>query len=163
QARRPVACISTTPNHCRLRREWCQAGAHWRTEWRSVVFSNESRFCLGASDGRMLVRRPGERLQPTCLRPRHTGPTPGVMVWRAISYDSRSTLVVTPRTLTADLYVRLVIQSVVLSFMNSIQGGVFEQDNASPYTAVVIQHALQSVDMLPWSTRSPDLSPIEHV
>ncbi|GBM97398.1 hypothetical protein AVEN_822-1 [Araneus ventricosus] len=67
RARLSVACIPLTPNHCRLRREWCQARAHWRTEWRSVVFSDESRFCLGASDGRVLVRRrPGEHLQPTC-------------------------------------------------------------------------------------------------
>ncbi|GBL96936.1 hypothetical protein AVEN_182517-1 [Araneus ventricosus] len=127
RARRPVACIQLTPNHCRLRREWCQARAHWRTEWRSVVFSDGNRFWLGASDVRVLVRRrPGERLQPTCLRPRHTGPTSGVMVWGAISYDSRSTLVVIPRTLTSNLYVSLVIQPVVLPFMNSIQGGVFQ-------------------------------------
>ncbi|GBM33159.1 hypothetical protein AVEN_83671-1 [Araneus ventricosus] len=96
----------------------------------------------------VLVRRPGEHLQPTCLWPRHTGPTPGVMVWGAISYDSRSTPVVIPCTLTANLYVSLVIQPVVLPFMNSIQGGVFEQDNARPRTAVVTQHSLQSVDML---------------
>ncbi|GBM44494.1 hypothetical protein AVEN_15019-1 [Araneus ventricosus] len=116
RARRPVACISLTRNHCRLRREWCQGRAHWRTEWRSVVFSDESRFCLCASDGRVLVRRrPGERLQPTCLWPRHTRPIPGVM------------------------------------------------DNSRPHIAVVTQHALQSVDMLPWPARSPDLSPIEHV
>ncbi|GBL79540.1 hypothetical protein AVEN_18124-1 [Araneus ventricosus] len=82
-----------TPNHCRLRREWCQSRAHWRTEWRSVVFSDESRFCLGASDGRVLVRRrPGERLQPTCLRPRHTGTTPGVMVWGAMTTGAFSRL-----------------------------------------------------------------------
>ncbi|GBN73285.1 Transposable element Tc1 transposase [Araneus ventricosus] len=164
QARCRVACIPLTPNHCRLRHEWCQARDLWRTEWRSVVFSDESRFCLGASDGRVLVRRrPGERLQPTCLRPRHTGPTPGVMVWGAISYDSKSTLVVIPRTLTANLYVSLVIQSVVLPFLNSIQAGVFQQDNSRPHTAVVTQHALQSVDMLPWPARSPDVSLIEHV
>ncbi|GBN75642.1 Transposable element Tc1 transposase [Araneus ventricosus] len=164
RARRPVACIRLTPHHCRLRREWCQAGADWRAEWRSVLFSDESRFCLGASDGRVMVRRrPGERLQPTCLRPRHTGPTPGVMVWEAISYGSRSTLVVIPRTLTANLHASLVIQPVVLPFMSSIQGGVFQQDNARPHTAVVTQHALQSVDILPWPARSPDLSPIEHV
>ncbi|GBO26386.1 hypothetical protein AVEN_13426-1 [Araneus ventricosus] len=47
--------------------------------------------------------------------------------------------------------------------MNSIQGGVFQQDNARPHTPVVTQHVLQSVDMLPWPARSPDLSPIEHV
>ncbi|GBN59442.1 Transposable element Tc1 transposase, partial [Araneus ventricosus] len=164
RARRPVACIPLTPNHCRLRREWRRAKAHWRTEWRSVVFSDESRFCLCASDGRVLVRRsPGERLRPTCLRPRHTGPKPGVMVWGANSYDSRSTLVVIPRTRTANVYVSLVIQPVVLPFMNSIQRRVFQQDNARPHTAVVTQHALQSVGILPWPARSPDLSPIEHV
>ncbi|GBM81631.1 hypothetical protein AVEN_82357-1 [Araneus ventricosus] len=101
RARRPVACIPLTPNHCRLRREWCQVRAHWRTEWRSVVFSDESRLCLGATDGRVLVRRrPGDLLQTTCLRPIHTGPTSGVMVWGAVSYEIKSTLVVTPRTLT---------------------------------------------------------------
>ncbi|GBM87708.1 hypothetical protein AVEN_57225-1 [Araneus ventricosus] len=159
RARRLVACIPLTPNHCRLRRDWCQARAHWRTEWRFVVFSDESRFCLGASDGCVLVRiRPD---QP--VRPRHTGPTPAVMVSGAISYDSRSTFMVIPRTLTASLYVSLVIQSVVLPFINSIQGGVFQQDNSRPHTAVVTQHALQSVDMLPWPARLPDLSRIQNV
>ncbi|GBL95402.1 hypothetical protein AVEN_154804-1 [Araneus ventricosus] len=47
--------------------------------------------------------------------------------------------------------------------MNSIQGGVFQQDNARPHTAVVTQHALRSVGMLPWLARSPDLSQIKHV
>ncbi|GBM09071.1 hypothetical protein AVEN_245396-1, partial [Araneus ventricosus] len=64
RARRPVACIPLIPNHCRLRREWCQARAHWRTEWRSVVFSDESWFSLGASDGRVLAR--GSCNQPVC-------------------------------------------------------------------------------------------------
>ncbi|GBN21252.1 hypothetical protein AVEN_205900-1 [Araneus ventricosus] len=164
RARRPVACIPLTPRHCRLRRQWCQARAQWRAEWRSVMFSDEIRFCLGASDGRVLIRRrPGERLQPNCVRPRHTGPTPGVMVWGAISYDSRSTLVVIPNTLNANLYVSLVIQPVVLPFMSSIQGGIFQQDNALPHTAAVSQLALQGVDILPWPAKSPDMSPIEHV
>ncbi|GBM91450.1 hypothetical protein AVEN_226832-1 [Araneus ventricosus] len=47
--------------------------------------------------------------------------------------------------------------------MNSIQGGVFQQTNARSHTAAVTQHTLQSVDMLPWPARSPELSPIEHV
>ncbi|GBM42757.1 hypothetical protein AVEN_81583-1 [Araneus ventricosus] len=60
RARRLVACIPLTPNHCRLRREWCQARAYWRTEWISVVFSDESRFCLGTSNDRVLVRSVGK-------------------------------------------------------------------------------------------------------
>ncbi|GFV54573.1 uncharacterized protein TNCV_955541 [Trichonephila clavipes] len=52
-----------------------------------LCFSNESRFCLGTSSSRVLVRRrPGKRLQLNCLWPRDTGPTPGTMVWVEISY-----------------------------------------------------------------------------
>ena len=46
--------------------------------------------------------------------------------------------------------------------MNSIQGGVIQQDNARPHAAHLTQRVLQSIDMLPWLARSPDLSPIEH-
>ena len=47
--------------------------------------------------------------------------------------------------------------------MNSIEGGVFQHDDARLYTALVTQHDLQSVDMLSWPARSLELSPIEHV
>ncbi|GBO14951.1 hypothetical protein AVEN_84203-1 [Araneus ventricosus] len=85
------------------------------------------------------------------------------MVWGVISYDNRSTPVIIPRTLTAKLYVNLVIQPLMLPFMNSIQGGVFKQESAHPLTAVVTQHTLQTVGMLSWPARSTDLNPIEHV
>ncbi|GFX95617.1 transposable element Tcb2 transposase [Trichonephila clavipes] len=136
--------------------------AHWRTEWRFAVFSDENRFCLGASDGSVLIRRRSrECLQPNCLRPRYTEPTPGL--GSNFLYDRRSTLVFIPNTLTSNLYVSLVIQPFVLQFMSNIHGKVFQQDNARLHTAVVMQRALQSVEMLPWPARSPDLSPIENV
>ncbi|GFS99498.1 uncharacterized protein TNCV_4534651 [Trichonephila clavipes] len=71
--------------------------------------------------------------------------------------------VVIPSTLSANLYVSLVIQHIVLPFMNSIQGGVLQQNNTHPRTAAVTQCSLLSVDMLSWPARSPDLSPIEDV
>ncbi|GFU82369.1 uncharacterized protein TNCV_2356551 [Trichonephila clavipes] len=57
QARHPIACIPLIPSHCCLRCQWCQTRVHWRMEWTFVVFSDESRLCLGASDGSVLVRR----------------------------------------------------------------------------------------------------------
>ncbi|GFY14630.1 HTH_Tnp_Tc3_2 domain-containing protein [Trichonephila clavipes] len=115
-------------------------------EWKSGVFSDESRFCLGASDGHVLVRRrPGERRLRNCQRPSHTRPAPGVMVRGAISYDSKNSLMVITNTLTANLYVNLVIHPIVLPFMNCIQRGIFEQNYARPHTAVITQCALQSV------------------
>ncbi|GFX18118.1 phospholipid-transporting ATPase [Trichonephila clavipes] len=56
-----------------------------------------------------------------------------------------STLVVIPNTLTANLYISLVIKPIVLPFMNCIQGGAFQQDNADPPTAVVTQRVLQVI------------------
>ncbi|GFU98994.1 DDE_3 domain-containing protein [Trichonephila clavipes] len=55
--------------------------AHRRMEYSFVVYSDESLFCLSASDGCELVKRwPGERLYLAYLRPRLTGPTPEVVV-----------------------------------------------------------------------------------
>ncbi|GFX77055.1 HTH_Tnp_Tc3_2 domain-containing protein [Trichonephila clavipes] len=118
----------------------------WAVDRYQSVFSDESRFCLGASDSRVLLRRrPGERVKSNCHWPRHTGPTPGVIVKEAISYNSGCILVVVPNTLIVNLFVSLVIQPIILPFMNSIQGGVFQQHNARPHTTVETQHALQSV------------------
>ncbi|GFW00940.1 uncharacterized protein TNCV_1761781 [Trichonephila clavipes] len=42
-------------------------------------------------------------------------------------------------------------------------GAIFQQDNARPHTARVAQDFLRHFQALPWPTRSPDLSPLEHV
>ncbi|GFV12271.1 uncharacterized protein TNCV_1537671 [Trichonephila clavipes] len=47
-----------------------------------------------------------------------------------------------PCLLIANLFVGLVIQSVMLPIRNNIQGGVFQQDKLRHHTAVVTQHAL---------------------
>ncbi|GFU10392.1 transposable element Tc1 transposase [Trichonephila clavipes] len=83
------------------------------------------------------------------------------MVWGNISYDSRRT-----SWLSQTHFARQSgneIQTIVFPFMNSIQGGVFQQDNGRPHTTVVTQRAVQSVNKLPSPTRSPVLSPIEHM
>ncbi|GFY34769.1 uncharacterized protein TNCV_844681 [Trichonephila clavipes] len=72
------------------------------------------------------------------------------------------TLLVIRNTLTANAYASLVIQLIVLPFMNSIQREVFQQDNAHPHNLVVPQRALQRFEMLPCRVRSPDLSRIDH-
>ena len=46
-----------TLRHRQARLLWCHERVDWRVEWRSVVFSNDSRFRLYANDGRKRVRR----------------------------------------------------------------------------------------------------------
>ncbi|GFY09446.1 transposable element Tcb2 transposase [Trichonephila clavipes] len=65
----------------------------WEADWLQVVFSDESHLNLWYHDGRIRVRRyAGERYLPECVIGRHSGLTPEVMVWDAISYHGRSHL-----------------------------------------------------------------------
>ncbi|GFT02163.1 transposable element Tcb2 transposase [Trichonephila clavipes] len=131
------------------------------TDWKKVVFSDESRFVLGTDDNRVRVwRPPGEwyNFPHTVLR--HTARTAGVIIWGAIAYDSRSTLIVMPGTLTGQRYGDDILRSHIGPFLNDLPGAIFQQDNARPHTARVAQDYLRHFQILPWPTRSPDLSPV---
>ncbi|GFT19032.1 transposable element Tc3 transposase [Trichonephila clavipes] len=156
----PFRALPLTPEHRQLRLHWCQA----RSDWQKVVFSDESRFVLGTDDNRVRVwRRPGERYKSPHTVLRHTARTASVMVWGAIAYDSRSTLTAMRGTLTGRRYVDDILRPYVGPFLNGLPGAIFQQDNARPNTARIAQDFLRHLQTLPWSARSPDLSPVEHV
>ncbi|GFR96428.1 transposable element Tcb1 transposase [Elysia marginata] len=53
-----------------------------RIQWRSVVFSDESRFCIDHDDGRVRVwRRSGERYQADCVREHDRRGGASLMMW----------------------------------------------------------------------------------
>ncbi|GFU71553.1 transposable element Tc1 transposase [Trichonephila clavipes] len=106
---------------------------------------------------------PGERYNSPHTILRHTAHTAGAMVWGAIVYDSRFTLIVMRGTLTGQRYVDDILRLHVGSFLNGLPGAIFQQDNALPHTARVAQDFLHHFQTLPWPTHSPDLSPVEHV
>ncbi|GFU52400.1 transposable element Tc1 transposase [Trichonephila clavipes] len=61
KSKRPFRALPLTPEHRRLRQQWCQARSMWNvTDWQKIVFSDESRLVLGTDDNRVRVwRRPG--------------------------------------------------------------------------------------------------------
>lgn len=165
-ARIPLYRIPLTANHRRLRLQWADEHRAWRADWQQVVFSDESRFNLWNHDGRIRVRRyAGERCLPQCVVERHSGRTPGVMVWGAISYHRRSQLLRIEGNLNSNRYVREVLEPEVVPFLQGIPGAVFQQDNARPHVARIVRDffSAQHIQLLPWPAYSPDMSPIEHV
>ncbi|GFX18435.1 uncharacterized protein TNCV_4307351 [Trichonephila clavipes] len=74
---------------CRL--DFCRPRATWSvTDWRRVIFSDESRFSLSADDHRTRVsRRTGQRSDPAFIVERHTAISQGydVLPWPARSPD----------------------------------------------------------------------------
>ncbi|GFT89133.1 transposable element Tcb2 transposase [Trichonephila clavipes] len=91
-----------------------------------------------------LTGRPrGERIEGSC----------GKHLW----------LIVMRGTLTGLRYVDDILRPHVGPFLNGLPGAIFQQDNARPHTARVAEDYLRHFQTLPWSARSPDLSPVEHV
>ncbi|KFM75199.1 Transposable element Tcb1 transposase, partial [Stegodyphus mimosarum] len=164
-SRRPLRRLPLTPQHRRQRLEWYRTGAMWMTEWRNVVFSDESRFCL-FSDSRYICvwLRRGDRSNPVLTVERPTSRQRGIMVWGAIAYDSRSPLVRIQGTMTAQRYLDNVLWPVAIPYLQGLPNASFQLYNARPQSSArICQHALQGIQMLPWPPYSPDLSPIEHV
>ncbi|GFY06838.1 transposable element Tcb2 transposase [Trichonephila clavipes] len=64
KSKRPFRALPLTPEHRQLRLQWCQVRSIWNvTDWKNVVFSDESRFVLGTDDNRVRVwRRPDLQL-----------------------------------------------------------------------------------------------------
>ncbi|GFU25225.1 transposable element Tcb1 transposase [Trichonephila clavipes] len=75
----------------------------------------------------------------SCVMHRHTGPATGIMVWGGIGYHSRTLL--------------------------SLATAIFQQDNARPHVARIVQgfFVKHQIELLPWLSRCPDLSPIENM
>ncbi|GFU70630.1 HTH_Tnp_Tc3_2 domain-containing protein [Trichonephila clavipes] len=117
---------------CRL--DFCRPRATWSvTDWRRVIFSDESRFSLSADGGAP------ERSDPV----KHTAISQGVTVWGEILGHTRSSLVVLHCTLTARRYVDDILTPIVLP-ISSRPGAIYQQDNARPHTARFSQHEVMT-------------------
>ncbi|GFS57097.1 transposable element Tc3 transposase [Trichonephila clavipes] len=165
-ARCPLLGLPLTQNHRRLHRQWWDERRMWVTEWNEVVFTDESRICLQHHDGRIRVwRHRGERMLNICVMHRHTAPAPGIMVWSSIGYHSRTPLVRIPGTLNSYRYISKVLEPVVLSYLQGSATFIFQQDNARPHVARIVQRFFvnQQIELLPWPARSSDLPPIENM
>ncbi|GFT05287.1 HTH_Tnp_Tc3_2 domain-containing protein [Trichonephila clavipes] len=160
RSRRPLRRLPLTPHHRQCRLDFADLGQLGSvTDWRRVIFSDESRFSLSADDHRTRVwRRSGQRSDPAFIVERHTAISQGVTVWGAISWDTRSSLVVLQGTLTARRYVDDILTPIVLPMISSRPGAIYQQDNARPHTVRLSQQCLQGYDVLPWPARSRNRS-----
>ncbi|GFW84892.1 transposable element Tc1 transposase [Trichonephila clavipes] len=164
KSKRPFRALPLTPEHRQLRLQWCQTRSIWNvTDWEKFVFSDEPRFVfLGTYDNRARVWSfPGKQYNSPHTVLRHTARTAGVMVWEAIAYDIRSTLIVIHETLMGQHYVDDILRLHVGPFLNGLPGAMFQHDNARLHIARVAQDFLRHIQTLPWPDRSPDLSPVE--
>ncbi|GFS73874.1 transposable element Tcb1 transposase [Trichonephila clavipes] len=94
-----------------------------------------------------------------------TGHEPCIMVWGGIGYHSRTPLVRIVGTLNSQCFISEVFEPVVLPYLQGLATAVFQQDNARPHVARIVQRFFvnHQIELLPWSARSPDLLKIENM
>ena len=171
RCRRPYNGNIMAPRHRAATLQFAlQNGNHPPTFFRSIVFSDESRFSVSFADGRVRVyRRLHERYVDGCVRERDRFSGGCLMVWGAINCDFRSDLIIVHDTLTAQRYVDVILRPVLQPLLRRHRRPgfplLFQQDNARPHTARITQAFLQQVGItfMNWPAVSPDLNPIEHI
>ena len=169
RSRRMRKRLQLSPAHVAARERWAMQRAHWRIQqWRRVVFTDETRFRLFKSDGRVRVwRGPGQAFQPDCVQ-MHESQGISVHVWAGIALNGRTELVVLDRNVSGETYAEILQQHFV-PFANTKFGGlqhcILQDDNAPPHRAASVRELKEELGIrtLRWPSRSPDMNPIEHV
>ncbi|GFW53958.1 transposable element Tcb1 transposase [Trichonephila clavipes] len=97
----------------------------------------------------------------SCVIHPHTGVASGIMVWGGIEYHSRTPLV----RIASTVNIPKVLEPVVLPYLQGLSPAIFQQDNALPHVARIVQKIFvnHQIELLPWPVRSPDLPPIENM
>lgn len=167
-SRRPAKKPFISAKNRKARLEFAKAHLDWSVQkWKTVLFSDESKYNLKNSDGIRRVRRPkGERLNPKYCKAtvKHGGGN--ILVWGCFSGQGIGPIHKIDGIMDRFMY-RDILKDVMLPYADEempLQWR-FQQDNDPKHTSKVCKAWLQSngVEVLNWPAQSPDLNPIENL
>lgn len=156
--------LSTTAKTNRT--AWCTKHLVEKTDFKKVIFSDESYFRLQCNN-RWLWYRSGD--DDETVRADKMAHPPSLMVWGGVGWNFKTKLVFIEGTVTAASYITDIIEGsgLVDEANNAFPGGFcLQQDNARPHTARTTLEYFNnnSIAILAgWPPYSPDLNIIEVV
>ncbi len=168
-ARRPAVRVPLTAGHRQNRLAFARDHHLWRLrQYRHILFTDESKFCLDFNDGRRRVwRQRNDRFRDCCVAEHDRWGSGSVTVWGGISYDGRTDLhVFMEGTVTSQRYRDEILSPYVVPYAGAVgQDFILMDDNATAHRARIVNAFLgdQGIERMDWPARSPDLNPIEHV
>lgn len=136
-------------------------------EWSNVLWSDETKFNLVASDGIRYVRRPiNKRFDVRYQIPTVKYGGGNVMVWGCFSRYGVGPLARIEKTMDRFMYAEILKnQMIPHAKKNMPPRWIFQQDNdpkhKSKHVSDFIKH--MKIKLLEWPSQSADLNPIEHL
>ena len=166
---RPATFPMLHDAHKQARLDWANAHSGWGlNEWRTVLFTDESRFTVRFSDGRIGVwRLSRERFQARFVRQVDRYGGGSVMVWAGVCYQGKTPLHIVHDSMTALKYRDDVLRPIAIPYGQEALGANFRylDDNARPHRARIVREFMeqQPVQWMPFPAKSPDCNAIEHI
>ncbi len=135
------------------RLRWCKQRRDWTPEqWASVMFSDESNFCISFGDqGPRVWRKTGEAHLAQCVKKSVKHPQ-CVMVWGAMSVTGVGPLCFLKGTVNSAVY-QEVLESFLVPAAEDLFGDadfIFQQDLAPPHSAKTTKNGSVIMGLKSW-------------
>ncbi len=155
-SRRPHRVPLLSAKNRKRRLKFTMTHQHWTIEdWKNVAWSDESRFLLRHSDGRVRIWRKEHESMPSSCLVSTVQAGGGAMVWGISSWHTLSPLVPIEHRLNATVYLSIVADHVH-PFMTS---RIMHHHKAQIISNWFLEH-VNEFTLLKWPPQSPDLNPI---
>lgn len=139
---------------------------NWTSDqWRSIIWSDESKFEVTVGDERKkVVRNKHEAFHTDCIKRKVKFPA-SLMIWGCMSAQGVGGMQFVDGSINATRYQNILKDSLLPSIpsLKHQDSFIFQQDGASCHTARTTKTWLlsKSIPTIKWPSNSPDLSPIE--
>lgn len=154
----------------RARMNWCKRYVNWSyAEWSKVIFSDESNFQLVNRKTKIKVRRfSSEKYATRFVQPRLQAGGGSVGIWGCFSASGVGLNMMYSNRMNQHAYLDVLENRLIPSrdlLVHDHNDWYYQHDNAPCHKAGSITKWLNenSISVISWPARSPDLNPIENI